>query len=332
MKVLMPLFRAGTGNDVYFESIKKAVGDIDVTLDYYPKLAGFIPLPCKKRTDPAGYDVIHTNAEGGHRFREPKKPFIVTAHHNVFDKAYDGYRTRTQRAYHTHILRGYIKKSFSYADAIVTHSEYQKRSFEAAYPGYELKAIPCGIDTAYFKPLEGVKDPFPGRIKLLFVGTPSRRKGADLLPRIMERLDDRFILLATTDGLNIPGKASSLGRLDSRGLLEAYNSCDLLLFPTRFEGFGLTVAEAMACGKPVVSTDCSSIPELVDDGKGGFLCRVDDVDGYADKIRYLADNPSEMRRMGEHNRKSAQERFSLERFGRDYRRLYQEYAGGDSSQ
>ena len=49
-----------------------------------------------------------------------------------------------------------------------------------------------------------------------------------------------------------------------------YRDVDMLLYPTVREGFGLSVAEAMASGLPVVATDCSSIPELMEDGKGGF--------------------------------------------------------------
>ena len=53
---------------------------------------------------------------------------------------------------------------------------------------------------------------------------------------------------------------------------ERYGSMDILLMPSVREGFGLSIAEAMACGLPVVATNCSAIPELIDDGKGGFLC------------------------------------------------------------
>ena len=54
-----------------------------------------------------------------------------------------------------------------------------------------------------------------------------------------------------------------LGRLRKEELLEEYQQAHCLLFPTRFEGFGYPVAEALSCGLPVVTSDCSCVPELV---------------------------------------------------------------------
>lgn len=59
-----------------------------------------------------------------------------------------------------------------------------------------------------------------------------------------------------------------------------YNFCDILLLPSCREGFGYAVAEAMACGKPVICTNSSSLPELVMEGKGGFLCEQDNIEDF----------------------------------------------------
>jgi alpha-1,3-rhamnosyl/mannosyltransferase len=69
-----------------------------------------------------------------------------------------------------------------------------------------------------------------------------------------------------------------------------FNLADVFVFPSALEGFGLTVAEAMASGLPVVASDRGSLPELIVDGEGGFVCDVRTAGPVADALeRLLAD-------------------------------------------
>jgi glycosyltransferase involved in cell wall biosynthesis len=106
-----------------------------------------------------------------------------------------------------------------------------------------------------------------------------------------------------------------------------YRMHDILLSPTVREGFGLAIAEAMACGLPVVASDCSAIPELIDHGKGGFLCPVGDVAAFAEKINILADSPRLRREMGEYNRTKIEKMFTVERMVNEYKDLFEEVLG-----
>jgi glycosyltransferase involved in cell wall biosynthesis len=118
-----------------------------------------------------------------------------------------------------------------------------------------------------------------------------------------------------------------MGRLDLPRLVTAYNRSDIFLSASRLEGFGLSVAEAMACAKPVIATNGSSLPELVVDGKGGFLCRMDDVHDFSDRIRNLAADENLRRTMGTFNRTTAVEKFALGRMAGEYRDLYRSLLG-----
>lgn len=88
-------------------------------------------------------------------------------------------------------------------------------------------------------------------------------------------------------------------------------------------GFCLAATEAMPFGFPVVATDCSSLPELIDNGKGGFLCPLGDVDSFAEKINHLAENPKLRREMGDYNRVKVESMFTLEQMADHYEELFE---------
>jgi glycosyltransferase involved in cell wall biosynthesis len=142
----------------------------------------------------------------------------------------------------------------------------------------------------------------------------------------MKELGEQYILLLATgqrgSSFSNFNNIINIGHLDLAHLVMAYNRCDIFLSASRLEGFGLSVAEAMACGKPVVATNGSSLPELVIEGKAGFLCKMDDVRGFAEKIRYLGENEQERRTMGRFNRERVSELFTTEKMVNNYIRLY----------
>ncbi|MCX8015054.1 MAG: glycosyltransferase, partial [candidate division WOR-3 bacterium] len=70
------------------------------------------------------------------------------------------------------------------------------------------------------------------------------------------------------------------------------------------------------------ATNCSSLPEIVTNGENGFLCEMDNVADFVDKIRFLADNPKMREEMGIRNRQKIVEKFNLEKMGKEYNELY----------
>jgi len=98
---------------------------------------------------------------------------------------------------------------------------------------------------------------------------------------------------------------------------------DILLMPTVREGLSLSVLEAMACGLPVVASDCSSLPEQIDKGRGGYLCTVGDVDEFAEKLNHLADSPNERKEMGQYNRWKIEKYFTVKKMVNEYKKLFE---------
>lgn len=328
MKILYPIIKTGGGSDTYIEILNDYMNKLGINtkIKYYHPFSGLalplIKLFFKKFEN---YDIIHSNEGCGFAFKK-NNPLIVTVHHLVFNPIYQKYTSRSQKIFHK-ILFLNIKKSLDSADHIVAVSRNTKREIERIYGITDIKVIYNGINNNIFRPLNiQNKNPYPDKIKLLFVGNLTKRKGFDLLPKIMKALDDRFILYYTS-GLRIKMRFSNnkmicLGRLKLSELVRMYNLSDIFIAPSRLEGFGYTVAEAMACGKPVVATNYSSLPELVINEKGGFLCEIDNIKDFVNRINYLADDENLRIRMGKFNRERINTFFSLDRMGNEYVNLY----------
>lgn len=165
-------------------------------------------------------------------------------------------------------------------------------------------------------------------VRVLFSGNLTRRKGAQWLPAIASGLH-HGIVIQFASGLGPGGVRLSspnviaLGRVAWEDMPDIYRMSDVLLAPTVREGLSLAVLEAMACGLPIVASKCSSLPELVDDGLGGFLCPVGDVLAFAEKINLLAETPELRHRMGEYNRAKVERLFTVDRMIAEYRELFE---------
>ena len=328
MKVWLPTIRAGTGADVYAErmaaglerrGIQACVTWHNRCFELFPSLLGCVPLPPQT-------DIILANSWYGYAFRRKGIKLVITVYHCVHDAAYAPFRSLLQKIYHDTWIYFHESRSLKSADRIVAISNYTAASVKKIFTGCDPVVIYPGIDTGFFRPGQRARN--DGKFRLLFVGTSSRRKGFDLLAPIMRRLGDGFSLSYT--GHAPPGKhrgtdnIRGLGKLSKDALLLAYQECDALLFPTRFEGFGYVVCEAMACGKPVITSDNSSLPELVRHDVTGILCKTDDIDAFVDAARLLAANPELAKRMGEAGRERVLQNFTLEKMTDAYIRLYEE--------
>ena len=234
-----------------------------------------------------------------------------------------------QKLFHHEVLK-FEKKSLAIADAVVCVSENTREKLIEIFGYTDARVIHNGIDASVFKPKENANtmlDLPKNKTILLFAGNQSRRKGADLLPKIMKNLGENFLLLTTSGNRhksqnNIP-HSQDLGHLNLEQLINAYNQCDLFILPSRLEGLSLSTLEAMACGKPVMAFNCSSFPELVVDGKGGFLCEKDNVQNFAMNIQYLAEDRKTREQMGKFNRERILENFTIQKMVTEYIGLYQ---------
>lgn len=316
LKVWLPAVRADSGADVYTQRLAAALERHGVLaeISWFPLRYEFAPFLLKNISPPAGTDIVIANSWNAFAFKRAGLPLIVIEHHCVFDPAFKPFQSTAQNLYHRSLIKPYAMRSFRAADAIVAVSDFTARSLRRNAGLENVEVIYNWIDMGIFCPT--TEDQPTGRsFRLLYVGNPSRRKGADLLAPIMRKLGTDFELHFTsgfkTENMDCDQfNMVRLGKLSNEELVQAYKECDALIFPTRFEGFGYAALEAMACGKPVITSNNTALPEVVADGGTGILCDTGDVAAFADACRLLADDPALRLSMGEAGRRRAVEQFS----------------------
>jgi len=230
-------------------------------------------------------------------------PLVVTIHDVAHIALPEVFRSRAMQAYAHAMLRGAIAR----ARLVLTGSEFTRDELVrrlGADPG-RMRSISYGVDPR-FRPAEdfdavranlrdmGIEGPY-----VLYVGNVKAHKNLTGLIAAFERLPDpqlRLIIAGTVGGFRVGDDAvyvalarspardriRATGWVDDDQLLALYQGARLLAIPSLYEGYGLPVVEAMACGVPVVTSDRASLPEAA----GGAAVLVDpaDTDGFADAI------------------------------------------------
>jgi glycosyltransferase involved in cell wall biosynthesis len=202
--------------------------------------------------------------------------------------------------------------------ALFPWSEWAARSLrdDHGFPPHKIHVIPPGIDLDRW-PMVARQRAQDDVVRLLFVGGDFARKGGDLLLDVFkERLQGRCELhLVTRD--DVPAQPGvfvyrSFGPNDP-ALRALYGRCDIFVLPTRADCFSLASMEAMATGLPVVTSAVGGIPEIVAEGRSGFLIAPDDGLALAQRLDTLVNAPELRATMGAEGRRIVEARFDAAR-------------------
>ena len=102
-----------------------------------------------------------------------------------------------------------------------------------------------------------------------------------------------------------------------------YNQCDLVVVPSEiYESFSYTVAQAMACGKPVIASNIGGIPETLNNGNAGILFEPGNFEDLIEKIEFLILNKNERKYLGKKARAHIFDNYSIEILEPKYIRYY----------
>lgn len=240
-------------------------------------------------------------------------PTVVTVHDVVpwltrHDPELATLRSPIDRAFYRLALRGVER-----ADRIIADSAFTAASLGTILPGCadRIRVVPLGVDRAVFH-VDSAASPRqhlgidPEAITVLYVGSEDPRKNLIRLvegfaraaaqePRLLllkagrgHHAGQRRALLDRISALGIGQRVRFLEDISDDGLRRLYGAADVCVVPSLFEGFGLPVLEAMACGAPLIYARTSSLPEV--GGDAGLACRPT-AQGFADAILCLVRAP-----------------------------------------
>ncbi len=296
-----------------------------------------------------GFDIVHTQYHPclwvGGLARRRGLPHVFTFHGFAPIRHWNSSRQRLKmirRRVGTFLaLRlgadGYIAVSRFLADALARRYLVPRERIQVVYNGVDLARFSPQVDGTPIREKYGLT----GKKVVLYLGRLTKYKGAQFMlaaaPKVLEEIPEAHFLVAGSlrnDLMDLPGLAKRLGiekHVTFTGFVPdeevpaLYRAADLFCYPSLWEGFGLTPAEAMASGVPVVAFQCTAVPEVVRDGVTGLLVRPRDVPGLAAAITELLWDEGRRREMGRAGRAHVEENFrwelAAERTEEVYRRV-----------
>jgi teichuronic acid biosynthesis glycosyltransferase TuaC len=299
----------------------------------------------KLKESPNKFDIFHGQMFDGFLWsilnKNKSKPYIVSLHGVHFDELLNSikYNYKPQIGYSLmslfSILEGLNARK---ADYVIAPSKYAALKAINNYriDWSKIRVVPHGIGKDFLS--INVKREIKVPYNILFIGRMYDRKGLSFLLRAIASMDKRksLIKLEIVGGgeklefykkmakeLDLSARVQFYGEVNSEKLKEILKKSDIFIIPSFQEGFGIGGLEAAAAGLAIISSKVGIMPEIIINGKNGFLFDVGDVKGLKDQLYYLIDNPSEIYRLGK-NIQNDVKIFTWERSALMHKKIYTE--------
>jgi len=239
----------------------------------------------------------------------------------------------------------YLARQTRRPDILLYNSEFMVRDLgflaERHMPGAERMVLHNAVDTAVFAPAASPRaEAADGGPVVAIIANFTPMKDHETFLRMAAEVHRKALhalfWLAGTDVLFGGSREAELKALAAElGIEQAAHflgfiadvprllaGCELVVCTSRIEPFGRCVLEAMACGKPVVASRVGGIPEIVGHDGAGVLLEPGDIQGFADEVGRLLDDPKRRAEMGAAGRRRAVENFGVEAHMKKLESLY----------
>ena len=296
------------------------------------------------------FDIIHFNSFCYWFLKRKlsRAPHVTTVHHLPTDATQACDEKWTWRVKHigneTSPVYSFIeRRGVKFSDKFIAVSDYTRRRVIERYsiPPEKINTVYPAIDfeaTSFSKEeLDNARQAwgFPEVPVVLFVGrVDDPRKGLALLlsafKDVLASHEARLLIVGGGSQVKARQLAAELGfsknvfftgKVDESSLRKCYALCTVHVCPSRLEGFGLTLLEAYAAGKPVVATNVGAIPEIVGE-KNGSLVEPGDTRAMSNAISYYLENSGLAETMGGHNARDVRRRFDWKTTAKGTEQVY----------
>lgn len=267
------------------------------------------------------------------------KPLVLTYHNDIVGRGFAG---RIARLYNSSCLPLLLGSA---ARIIITQPNYIDSSIYLKSYKNKIKIVPNGVDINRFRPQAGSVKSEGGSQTLFFLGLLDefhRYKGLDCLLRalamVREQIPDVRLEVGgagsllgryreMTGSLGLAKSVEFLGFVPEDALPEHYHRCDAFVLPSTSreqEGFGIVLLEAMACAKPVISTDIVGVADDVLRFNAGRIVKPGDERALAGAIMETLGNRGLAEEMGRNGRRLVEQKYTWKRVAWDVLEIYRE--------
>ena len=268
------------------------------------------------------YDVVHVNVASDNSFwrkalfikcaKRRGKKIVIHQHGGNIEEYYEKLDEKGKES---------VRSIFGMADVLLVLTDKLNDFFGTIVDKAKIRILPNGVST------QDVDVDVTGKdyTKILFLGRICRNKGMSELFAAMDEIhekrpeitlylggiyeDDEYRSEVEKRSSYVKTLGWVMGTLKDEWL----DKCGIMVLPSYFEGFPLSVIEGMLHGCAVISTDVGGIPEAIDDGVSGILIKPKDVKGLKDAIESVACDKEFAERLSRGGIKTAKEKFSLEK-------------------
>jgi glycosyltransferase involved in cell wall biosynthesis len=312
-------------------------------LNYIGKIANTnitlkLPLELLKED----FDIVHTHiptpwsADWSAIISMTKNKSLILTYHN--DIVGNGFANCIAKFYNFTSLKLMLRKA---AKIIISQPNYLASSPYLKKYENKIEVIPSGVDIRHFKPLKVGKE--ENMVFFLSVLDEFHRyKGLDYLLEALKRVKKEILnvrLIVGGEGklLNYyKQKVTSMGLGDNvefagfipdEEIVKYYNKCDIFVLPSisaKQEGFGMVLLEAMACGKPVVTTEIVGIAKDARERNCGKIIEPKNVDALADAVIEVLQDKESAKRMGANGRRLVEEKYGWKKVGEMVQSVYED--------
>lgn len=261
------------------------------------------------------YDIILQTSTIPIVRNKPIKPYCVFADYTLkqTERTYpSGARFFTEEDKNMYVKLG--EETLQNATIIFTASDCTRNSIINDY-GIDEEKVVTTYYGANIEELPSFEKDYSNKI-ILFVGIDFERKGGSTLVKAFkevkkEVIDAKLVIVGSTPPINDEDiiVKGHINRNDNE-LLQLYKDASIFAMPSVSEPFGIVFLEAMAYKMPCIGTTVDAMPEIIKDGKTGFLVPPNDYKQLADKLILLLEDENLMKEMGEQGRKRMEKYFT----------------------